>query len=114
MSILAIWIVLMGLSGAGMHITLHREWQVVNDVNQAGMMVRPVSIAGTRADLLVTDHLVLVPRVPLRRRSRLHHNGSHQLRSLCGCECLPGAASRQIRRRAYVYHGTFVSQQSTV
>jgi len=39
MSILAIWIVLMGLSGAGMHITLHREWQVVNDVNQAGMMI---------------------------------------------------------------------------
>ena len=97
MSILAIWIVLMGLSGAVMHTTLYREWQVANDVSQAGMMVRAVSIADTRTNLLVTDHLVLVPGVPLRRRCRLHYYGPHQLRTLCGSKCLLGAASRKIR-----------------
>lgn len=39
MYILALWIVLMGLTGGIMHTTLHREWQVANDVCQAGLMI---------------------------------------------------------------------------
>lgn len=39
MAILAGWVMLTGFSGVGLHITLHRRWELLNDISQAGVLI---------------------------------------------------------------------------